>query len=60
MNEDQNQIPELLHYEDGNLIDVGIPDGHHPVTNVNQLDNNPTTQQYIAQLLTKFGAPEKS
>ena len=49
---------ELLYYEDETIKGVGIPAGHHPVTNPGQLDNNPANQNHIASILNRLGAPE--
>ena len=60
MNGDEDPMPQLLHYEDEEIAGVGIPSGHHPVTDPQQLDNDPARQQYIAQLLARFDAPQES
>ena len=54
----QTNSPELLHYQQGEQKGVGIPAGHHPVTNLGQLDNHPRNQDHIAKLLLALGAPE--
>ena len=55
-----NPPPQLLHYQDGEQKGVGIPAGHHPVTDPAQLDNNPQSQHHIAGILEALGAPEPS